>query len=62
MGPILKAVAEQNPQMVLPKRQNHVPPPEPVSKLPNKYQKYIGEHADHPGTGKARRAQLLAAE
>lgn len=48
--------------VLLPKCQNHVPPPEPVSKLPRKYEQYIGKHADHPGTGKGRRAQLLAAE
>jgi DNA (cytosine-5)-methyltransferase 1 len=37
---------------ILPKRP--IPPPEPVQPVPLKYLDLIGDHPDHPGTGKGR--------
>lgn len=34
-----------------------IPPPEPVQPVPTKYLHLIGEHAEHPGTGKGSRAK-----
>lgn len=47
---------------LLPPRREYVPPPEPVAKLPAKYRHMIGDHAEHPGTGKGRQALKRAAE
>ena len=44
------------PLRLLPPRRSHVPPPERVAPLLAKYREYIGDHADHPGTGKGREA------
>lgn len=41
---------------LLPKRKSHIPPPEKTANLPAKYRNLIGDHADHPGEGKGRRA------
>jgi DNA (cytosine-5)-methyltransferase 1 len=50
------------PLQLLPPRRENVPPPEPLARLPKQYREMIGEHADHPGTGKGRRAVRLADE
>ncbi len=49
------------PLKLLPPRRNHIPPPEPLTRLHAKYQKLIGDHADHPGEGKGRRAAQVRA-
>jgi DNA (cytosine-5)-methyltransferase 1 len=36
---------------LLPPRRKSIPPPEPVSAVPESYHHLIGDHADHPGTG-----------
>lgn len=41
---------------LLPTKQMQVPAPKKVSPLPEKYLEMVGEHADHPGKGKGRRA------
>lgn len=41
---------------LLPPRRRDVPPAEPTAPLPKKYAHLIGDHADHPGTGRGRRA------
>ena len=33
-----------------------IPPPEPIETVPAKYHRLAGEHPDHPGTGKGRKA------
>jgi DNA (cytosine-5)-methyltransferase 1 len=48
--------ALNKPLGLLPPRRESVPPAEPVAKLPAKYQQFVGEHAEHPGTGKGRQA------
>jgi DNA (cytosine-5)-methyltransferase 1 len=35
-----------------------IPPPEPVEPVPEKYLGLIGDHPDHPGEGKGKRAIL----
>ncbi len=42
--------------MLLPPQRDRVPPPETTKRLPKKYRDLIGKHADHPGTGKGKRA------
>jgi len=44
---------------LLPPRRLPIPPPEAVKSVPEKYHKYVGEHAAHPGNGKGRRAMQL---
>jgi DNA (cytosine-5)-methyltransferase 1 len=34
--------------------QGETPPPEPVAQVPEKYLDQLGDHPDHPGTGKGR--------
>ncbi|MGQ0711890.1 MAG: DNA cytosine methyltransferase [Rhodoferax sp.] len=46
---------------LLPPRREYVPPPVRLATVPQKYRKYIGVHAPHPGTGKGRQALLRAA-
>ncbi len=41
---------------LLPPRREPVPPAKRVEKLPSKYREFIGDHAEHPGTGKGREA------
>jgi DNA (cytosine-5)-methyltransferase 1 len=41
---------------LLPRRQLHTPPPEPVLSVPAKYMHLAGKHVPHPGTGKGNRA------
>ncbi|EXJ16936.1 DNA cytosine methyltransferase [Imhoffiella purpurea] len=36
---------------LLPPRREGMPPPEALAPLPKQYQRLIGEHEDHPGTG-----------
>jgi DNA (cytosine-5)-methyltransferase 1 len=36
-----------------------IPPPEPVSPVPERYLIHLGDHADHPGEGKGRRAAVV---
>ena len=47
---------------LLPPRLEPVPPPERVASLPAKYRPLMGDHAEHPGTGKGRQAIKRAAE
>jgi len=37
---------------LLPPRREVVPPPEPVGPVPRKYLSLVGDHSDHPGTGR----------
>ncbi|AXE65631.1 DNA (cytosine-5-)-methyltransferase [Hyphomonas sp. CACIAM 19H1] len=46
----------KNPRLLLPKAQDHIPPPSPLATLPKKYRSLIGDHDDHPGTGKGKQA------
>jgi DNA (cytosine-5)-methyltransferase 1 len=46
---------------LLPPRRGAIPNPEPTIALPKKYAALIGEHEEHPGTGKGRRAATWAA-
>jgi DNA (cytosine-5)-methyltransferase 1 len=41
---------------LLPPLRRPVPSPEPVKRVPKKYAELIGDHPDHPGEGKGRRA------
>ena len=61
----------ERPLELMPKRRTPVPPPELLHSVPVKYHDMIGDHADHPGTGKSAKArervkreapQLIAAE
>lgn len=40
------------PLKLLPPLRQPVPPPEPLTPVPDKYRVHIGDHAAHPGTGK----------
>lgn len=51
----------RSPLKLLPPRREHVPPPVRLAAVPSKYHQNIGEHEDHPGTGKGRQALLRAA-
>lgn len=37
---------------LLPPRRTPVPPPEPVARVPKAFRELVGEHEDHPGTGR----------
>src|SRR5262249_8055138 len=41
---------------LMPLRRKPIPPPERVAVVPRKYRSLVGQHADHPGEGKGRRA------
>lgn len=41
---------------LLPKVRTPIPDPEPVSKIPKEFKNLIGDHDDHPGTGKGKGA------
>lgn len=41
---------------LLPPRRTNTPPPEPLRPVPDQYLALIGDHAEHPGTGKGRGA------
>lgn len=45
-----------SPLRLLPPRRENVPPPEALKPVPEKYLHMIGEHAEHPGTGKGAHA------
>ena len=47
---------------LLPPRRGNIPPPEPLTRLPEKYREFIGKHEPHPGTGKGKLAVQQAAE
>ena len=34
-----------------------MPKPEPATQVPKKYLKYVGDHSDHPGTGRGPKYQ-----
>lgn len=46
---------------LLPVKAASTPPAEKLKRVPKKYFELIGDHADHPGTGKGRRAKKMAA-
>jgi len=48
-------------RQLLPLKQQNVPAAEKTAILPEKYLEMIGDHADHPGTGKGRRAVVRSA-
>lgn len=50
------------PLRLLSPRRTHVPPPEPVQPVPEKYLHLVGDHAAHPGTGKGRAARRRSRE
>jgi DNA (cytosine-5)-methyltransferase 1 len=47
----------RGPLKLLPPRRPRVPAPEKVGPVPNEYLPLIGDHAEHPGTGKGRAAR-----
>lgn len=47
---------------LMPKRAKSVPPAEKAAGVPAKYRSLIGEHADHPGEGRGRRATAVERE
>lgn len=53
---LLGGVVPSSPLTLLPKRRDDMPEPERVQPLPRKYRALIGDHSDHPGTGKGWRA------
>lgn len=53
---LLGHMVPYSPLALLPKRRNDVPEPERVMPVPKTYQALIGEHSEHPGTGKGWRA------
>ena len=46
----------RSPLRLLPSQKRSVPPPEPIAPFPVKYRQLIGDHPDHPGEGRGRRA------
>lgn len=50
------------PLLLMPKRRAPVPAPEVPAIVPEKYGHLIGDHADHPGTGKSAGAKARAAD
>jgi DNA (cytosine-5)-methyltransferase 1 len=42
----------EKPLVLMPPRRGDPPPPEPPEPVAAEYERYIGGHADHPGTGK----------
>jgi DNA (cytosine-5)-methyltransferase 1 len=46
---------------LLPMSRSTVPPPEPVQSVPESYLSLVGDHPEHPGTGKGRAAILRKA-
>lgn len=49
------------PLHLLPPRRDLVPAPEAVMPVPSHYHHLAGSHAEHPGTGKGRRAATRGA-
>ena len=47
---------------LLPPRLDSMPMPEPLRPVPDSYLKLVGDHAEHPGTGKGRGALRRKAE
>lgn len=52
---LLDAPLDRGPRL-LPPRRKSIPPPERLTTVPMKYHAMIGNHAEHPGTGKGRQA------
>jgi len=50
----------RGPLNLLPPKRDDMPPPEAVKPVSRPYLALIDDHADHPGTGLGRRAQLRA--
>ena len=50
-----------HPLALMPERRVPAPPPELLLPVPEKYLSLIGDHADHPGTGKSAGARARAA-
>ncbi len=48
----------QGPYKLMPKRRTPIPAAEKVAVVPDQYLHLIGDHADHPGTGKSVKAKL----
>jgi DNA (cytosine-5)-methyltransferase 1 len=46
---------------LMPPKREMVPPPEPITPVPERYLHLVGKHAAHPGTGKGRAALRRAA-
>ena len=53
---LLEVNTEQNPRLLKPPRGPH-PRRERILPVPAKYRNLVGEHADHPGEGKGKRAR-----
>lgn len=51
----------RNTLKLIPPVRANMPPPEKIKTLAKKYRIYIGDHEDHPGEGKGRRAQERSA-
>jgi DNA (cytosine-5)-methyltransferase 1 len=47
---------------LLPPRRTDMPPPEPLRQVPKHYMALVGDHAEHPGTGKGRGARRRNSE
>ena len=54
---LLKSPRRQRKMKLLPPRRSDAPPHEPTRPVPKKYWALIGDHPDHPGEGKGRRAR-----
>jgi DNA (cytosine-5)-methyltransferase 1 len=52
-------VEYSNPPQLSIRRHRPIPPPEPITEVPTKYQHLVGEHPDHPGEGKGGRVKKL---
>lgn len=57
---LLGGTLPSSPPALLPTRRNDVPEPERITPLPSKYRALIGEHSEHPGTGRGWRAMERA--
>jgi DNA (cytosine-5)-methyltransferase 1 len=49
-------LGDTKPLSLIPVRRNQMPLPRPIAEVPTKYRALIGNHSDHPGTGKGARA------
>lgn len=56
---LLNDQGKQGPLVLGPLRRDDVPAAEPARSLPKKFRPLIGEHADHPGEGRGRRAVAI---
>lgn len=53
---LLGKTGASGPLKLVPPKRDDLPEPEPVLQLPDMFRELIGDHDEHPGTGKGRRA------